>query len=162
MNGAPFPLRLPSGRKLAPVGTSVRRLLPCALALACLACGSSSERTSSTSSPGPAPEGIAFSAADAERLEARIDEDPEQAVRFLEQVVATSHASLSEEQFDQLRSQLIELVDGGKLRRLVRAGREAPATSHEVARLLEDLEAWDDSILRGVDGGDMGYYGPDR
>jgi hypothetical protein len=90
---------------------------------------------------------------------ARIDQDPEQALLLLEQVVASSIASLTDEQFEELRTTLIELLDEGRLQRLVRAGRETPATSQEVARLLDDLEAWDASILRGADAPDLGYLG---
>jgi hypothetical protein len=128
--------------------------------LALVACGRS-EPTPSASSPELRPRGIAFTAADAERLVARIDQDPEQAVLLLEQVVASSIASLTDEQFEELRTTLIELLNEGRLQRLVRAGREAPATSQEVARLLDDLEAWDASILRGADarGADLGYLG---
>jgi ElaB/YqjD/DUF883 family membrane-anchored ribosome-binding protein len=140
------------------VAASVRFLLSWTALLACMACSPAAERPPSTSSLEPAPSGFAFSAEDAERLEARIDRDPREAVLYLEKVVASSIASLSDEQFERLRSQLIELLDEGRLQRLVRAGREAPATSHEVARLLDDLEAWDDSIQRGIDVPDPGYY----
>lgn len=126
--------------------------------LALAACGRS-EPTPSASSPEPRPRWIAFTAADAERLVARIDQDPEQAVLLLEQVVASSIASLTDEQFEELGTTLIELLDEGRLQRLVRAGRETPATSQEVARLLDDLEAWDASILRGADAPDLGYLG---
>jgi hypothetical protein len=165
LNQAPLPASAPeilpgtsNGSRLAPVTAPVRCLLPWAAALACLACGLAVEQSPSTSSLEKPSAGIAFSAENAERLEARIEQDPGQAVLFLEQVVATSLASPTDEQFDQLRAQLIELVDEGKLQQLVRAGREAPATSHEVARLLDDLEAWDDSILRGADMPHVGYY----
>ena len=100
---------------------------------------------------------IVFTPEDADRLKARIDEDPDQAVLLLEQIVAGSLASLTDEQFEEFRVTLIELLDQGRLQRLVRAGRERPATVPEVARLIEDLEAWDQAILRGVDELDLGY-----
>jgi hypothetical protein len=101
---------------------------------------------------------LVFTAGDADRLEALIDEDPDQAVQLLERTVAGSLASMSDEQFEAFRLTLVELLDEGRLRRLVRAGRERPATAPEVARLIEDLDAWDAAILRGVDQLDMGYY----
>jgi hypothetical protein len=95
---------------------------------------------------------IVFTANDANRfhLKARIDEDPDQAVLLLEQIVAGSLASLTDGQFEEFRVTLIELLDEGRLKRLVRAGRERPATVPEVAQLIEDLDAWDQARLGPV------------
>jgi len=126
-------------------------IAPTLLALA--ACG-----RSDAAAEGPAAaRSIAFSAEEVEQLEARIDRDPEQAVLLLEQAVAGSVASLTDAQFDELRDSLLDLQAEGRLRKLVRAGREMPATSAQVARLLDELEAWDAAILRGADHLDLGY-----
>ncbi len=105
----------------------------------------------------PAATGIPFTREDAERLEALIDENPEESIRLLEQIVAASVTSLSDEQFDGLRVAMTKLVDQKRLRKLVRAGREYPATTEQVALLIDDLEKWDAAIIRGADHWDGGY-----
>lgn len=108
----------------------MRFWIPSAAFLALAACGGS-EPTQSTSRSEPSV-GIVFSAEDAERLKTRIDDDPDQAALLLEQVVASSVASLTDEQFVEFRDVLLELLNEGRLQRLIRAGREHPATSDEV------------------------------
>ena len=102
----------------------------------------------------PAPEaGIHQTRDDLDRIVGHLESDPERAVELLEQAVAGSVASLSEQQFKELGQALLALLERGELRALVRAGRARRATSAEVLRLLDDLEAWDAVILRGVDTG---------
>jgi hypothetical protein len=136
---------------------SVRAQVALAASLALASCNPS-EPPRTTSDSEPRPRGFALSAEDAERLKARIDQNPRQAVRLLEDVIATSTASMTEQQFEEFRAILVELLDEGRIQRLVRAGREVPATSPEVARLIHELEAWDASIIRGADvPSDLGY-----